>query len=821
MDSSDWRDEGASSGDKYGRGGWGRTRQDEDKESNYRSGGYGKDDKESNYRSGGYGNDSGGYGKSDKGDKGGRNSWGQQSERYPREARAEPRERQIGVVSLRGRGLGDDDLPADRNFSGQCRGAEEINFAENYITGTGLAWVLKPIQQFEYLRVLKLHKNNIGDSAADPLVKLCRNAPALCEMHLSHNQITWVGADKIVRAACERQILKVVEKREANLWLRLEQNQIEDAKQLFDDWVARGLDICMYNKTDGAVPPSGVIMPYFTSQRTEGSGKTISNHEKKEDNSWKEQWSAGYSSSWADSKAWKAEDTWGWDKPEKRSYSSKGKGKNKGKEGSDTRGADKGGKSSKGAKKGKDASGKGKKSDALGETGASRMIVAKNELADDDLEKFFDEQREKSSDDADQLDLSSNCLVGIGFKFLQDYCINLANLSIVKLHKNLLTDEAAPYLAKMCGGACPALSELHLSHNRITRTGAEEIVVAACELRAAHQSADDNEADGDDEAENAKVPPLWLRLEYNEISEPQTLVDDWKSRELCITAYPAGASRHGLKAGVHIPFFFSQGKPTHYVHSSEAASKEESTIEYKAERSKARKAKESEKKPAQLKWVPKKKPAIEGEAATVEIEANEELKEESREDANEQGTWQKVESRSAKALEKKLRQIEQLEERYAKGESLNEDQLSKIAARAKVEADLNSALNFEEAIAGDEGYEEESVENFADDDPADHSNSEDGVDDVRVDDDDGEDKDFRPTCLAPAMEDFRPESLAPAMEDFRPATLEVYSSVFVDNGKDNKDSQKGKTGQRRSADDDADATVFSSGEESCVSARSN
>lgn len=51
--------------------------------------------------------------------------------------------------------------------------------------------------------------------------------------------------------------------------------------------------------------------------------------------------------------------------------------------------------------------------------------------------------------------------------------------------------------------------------------------------------------------------------------------------------------------------------------------------------------------------------------------------------------------KSVKALQKKLRQIEELEERQAKGEALNEDQLSKVAAKARVQADLTSAINGE------------------------------------------------------------------------------------------------------------------------------
>lgn len=684
MDSgSDWRD-GASSGDQW-RGARGP-----------RAGaGSRGDEKESDYRSGGYGKDSGGYSKgggkgdngkgSGKGDKGGKSAWGQQSERYPRETREEPRERhQQELVSLKGRGLGDDDLPEDRSFTAQVRGAVELNFAENYITGVGLSWLLRPVSHFEYLRVIKLHKNNIGDSAADPLVKLCRNSPSLCEMHLSHNQITWVGADKIVPAACERQILKSVEKRESTLWLRLEQNQIEDAKQLFNDWQARGLEVSLYYK-DSRSPPKGVVMPYFMSQRTVGLGRSSAHYDDSWDESWN--WSAGYSD-WADKSwsAWSADEAWGWDRPDNRS-AMKGKGKGKGKNKGEDKEADK---NSKGKQKGKDANAKGKSSEASGEK-ALRSITSNKGLLDADLEKFCSDQKEKNPDGAGQLDLALNSLVGgAGFNFLQDFCIELANLTIIKLHKNLLTDDVAPYLARMCSGGCKALRELHLSHNLITRTGAEEIVSAACEARASKDAEDDGEEN------SLKSLPLWLRLEYNEITEPQTLVDDWKSRKLCIIPYSKGPSRHNLSAGVHLPYFFSQGKPSGYVHSSQQ--EEKTTTEHKERKQKAN---DGEKKPTQLKWKPKKKPEAEEEEATKDTEAN-----------------------------------------------------------------------AEEAVEEEKCDEKESP---------------------------------------PKEEVEAPETLVEPKE-------EEKSEEKADESKEKKEKRKGKKGQRRSADDDADATVFSSGEESAGSA---
>jgi len=450
-------------------------------------------------------------------------------------------------------------------------------------------------------------------------------------------------------------------------------------------------------------------MPYFTSQRTVGLGRSTAHHDR---DAW--QWSAGYSSDWADWNAWGAEEAWGWDWPETHSYSSKGTGKNKGKQSSDAHGADKG-KGSKGGKKGKDGSGKGKSSDAHGEKEASKIIVANKGLKDEDLEKFCDEQREKNSEGADQLDLAFNLLVGgSGFNYLQDFCMDLANLSIVKLHKNMLSDAAAPFLAKMCSGGCRWLRELHLSHNLITRTGAEEIVTAACKARtapestddekarAAPESADDEEADGDGEEKESKVLPLWLRLEYNEISEPQELVDEWKSRKLCIVAYTKGPSRHNLPPGVHLPFFFGQGKPSSYVHSSEAASKEKTNTEQKTERSKGTKTNDSGKKPAQLKWKPKVKPENEEGPKAADSEAKAESNEEAKE-----------------------------------------------------------AVVADEVEKGEESADK----------PVDEPNTSD----------------------------------------------DKKEEVAADDGKDKKEKRTGKKGQRRSADDDADATVFSSGEESAGS----
>merc|ERR1712048_151381 len=113
-------------------------------------------------------------------------------------------------------------------------------------------------------------------------------------------------------------------------------------------------------------------------------------------------------------------------------------------------------------------------------------------------------------------------------------------------------------------------------------------VAAACEGRKA----------GEEEG----LPPLWLRLDYNETETPQELVDDWKSRELTITTYPNAPSRHNLSKGVHLPFFLSQGKPAGYVHGESERKRDYHTSEKEEEGYEKPQKEKTHKATGQLKW---------------------------------------------------------------------------------------------------------------------------------------------------------------------------------------------------------------------------
>ncbi|CAJ1441983.1 unnamed protein product, partial [Effrenium voratum] len=71
-------------------------------------------------------------------------------------------------------------------------------------------------------------RNSIDDSGALGLAELCRYCPTLEEIHLSHNMFTASGASSIITAAESSR-----REDQVPLWLRLEQNHIEDAEAVF------------------------------------------------------------------------------------------------------------------------------------------------------------------------------------------------------------------------------------------------------------------------------------------------------------------------------------------------------------------------------------------------------------------------------------------------------------------------------------------------------------------------------------------------------------------------------------------------------------
>lgn len=115
---------------------------------------------------------------------------------------------------------------------------QEVDFSMNELTSQGLRKVVNLCLRCPELRVLKLFKNRLDDAAANDLARLVRECPWIEEMHLSHNRFTADGCERIVVAA---------ERSRPNgaspLWLRLEQNNVENAAAVLQDMQAR-LSVC-------------------------------------------------------------------------------------------------------------------------------------------------------------------------------------------------------------------------------------------------------------------------------------------------------------------------------------------------------------------------------------------------------------------------------------------------------------------------------------------------------------------------------------------------------------------------------------------------
>eukprot|EP00440_Ansanella_granifera_P073000 gb/GFBE01079217.1/.p1 GENE.gb/GFBE01079217.1/~~gb/GFBE01079217.1/.p1 ORF type:complete len:278 (+),score=69.47 gb/GFBE01079217.1/:1-834(+) len=160
---------------------------------------------------------------------------------------------------------------------------EEADFSLNNLSSAGLAAVLDVLKRCPKLRVLKLFKNRIDDVGAEALAELCRKLPGIEEMHLSHNQFTAAGVRKIVVAAEE------VRSPEATpLWLRVEQNLIDDPDAVFDQLVQQELSVCKRDDDKSCTSrvcckKCKVHLPYFHLQRWQngnsqsGPGQTLTN----------------------------------------------------------------------------------------------------------------------------------------------------------------------------------------------------------------------------------------------------------------------------------------------------------------------------------------------------------------------------------------------------------------------------------------------------------------------------------------------------------------------------------------------------------------
>eukprot|EP00931_Biecheleriopsis_adriatica_P103769 TRINITY_DN78563_c0_g1_i1.p1 TRINITY_DN78563_c0_g1~~TRINITY_DN78563_c0_g1_i1.p1 ORF type:complete len:388 (-),score=58.83 TRINITY_DN78563_c0_g1_i1:154-1290(-) len=138
-----------------------------------------------------------------------------------------------------------------------------------------------------------------------------------------------------------------------------------------------------------------------------------------------------------------------------------------------------------------------------------------------------------------EIDFSENDFTADGLQDIILVCLNSPDLEVLKLHKNRIDDNGAELLAQFVE-AHPKITQLHLSHNRITERGATRLVQAA-----------------DVQRKNLNLPPIWLRLERNEICHTDQVASVLKKRlSVCFkdnANCTAQTCANGCK--VHLPFF--------------------------------------------------------------------------------------------------------------------------------------------------------------------------------------------------------------------------------------------------------------------------
>merc|ERR1712232_1077018 len=85
-------------------------------------------------------------------------------------------------------------------------------------------------------------------------------------------------------------------------------------------------------------------------------------------------------------------------------------------------------------------------------------------------------------------------------------------VQVLKLHKNLLSDEAVPALCRVLENSKHTVRELHLSHNRFTMGGATQLLLTAAAAGPPGRPKYPFVL-----LEKNRLVPLWLRLEFNDI----------------------------------------------------------------------------------------------------------------------------------------------------------------------------------------------------------------------------------------------------------------------------------------------------------------
>merc|ERR1712107_401668 len=122
-----------------------------------------------------------------------------------------------------------------------------------------------------------------------------------------------------------------------------------------------------------------------------------------------------------------------------------------------------------------------------------------------------------------EVDFSQNNLTATGLNALPIPWDSCKHLGTVKLYRNYLDDRSCDFICNLLE-QCPTICGLHLSHNRLSASAIERIVETADRLR----QQDDLDWDICWDAPikiSQDPPPLWLRIENNDVDDSLSLRD--------------------------------------------------------------------------------------------------------------------------------------------------------------------------------------------------------------------------------------------------------------------------------------------------------
>lgn len=174
---------------------------------------------------------------------------------------------------------------------------------------------------------------------------------------------------------------------------------------------------------------------------------------------------------------------------------------------------------------------------------AYKLTYSRRRFTDDDLQRLRRELPLRQDAYAyEEVDFSQNELSSAGLRVVLEVCRRCPKLRVLKLYRNQIDDGGAKGLAELCE-QCPAIEEMHLSHNHFTAVGVEALVAAAAQARPDHMS------------------PLWLRLEQNDVGDPDAVYRSLQSRlSVCNRQdeFRCTVRVCCRKMKVHLPFFNCQ-----------------------------------------------------------------------------------------------------------------------------------------------------------------------------------------------------------------------------------------------------------------------